>query len=235
MLFERCLNTLYRSKAYDLYLGRKLPPPIATSVFDHTLSAHALWYAERVFPAQAHTDAAKAGHFRTLPILPNDVSEIGRTLGTWIIANDHFQKDTWQSDIMGERVTRWINAYPKVANAMDVAASAGWRTQIRRHARHLSRPASSDIPPWRRFLYHQGRLVSTLALDELAPTLPDRLRVFGNDVDQQILGDGGHVSRSPAISLAIFAILIEVRDALIAGHIEAPSELVSAMTVRTDS
>lgn len=229
MLFERCLNTLYRSKAYDLYLGQKLPPLITMSVFDHTLSAHALCYAEGLNPIKNHLEATKVGHFRTLPIMTNNVSDTNRTLAAWFTSHNRFSPDTWRADIVGERITRWINAFPVIGPTMRIQMSALWLMQIRRHARHLNRPPSSGIKPWKRFLYHQGRLVSALELEELSHTLPDRLRAFGDDVDQQILGDGGHVSRSPAIALAVFAIFIEIRDALVARHIEAPTGLISAI------
>lgn len=229
MLFERCLNTLYRSKIYDLYLGRGLPPPITVPAFDHILSAQALCYAEGVNPIKSHLEATKVGHFRTLPILTNNVSEANRTLAAWFTSHDRFTTETWRADILGERVTRWINAFPTIGPTMRIQMSALWLMQIRRQARHLNRAPTSSISGWQRFLYHQGRVISALALDELSHSLPERLRAFGDDVDRQILGDGGHVSRSPTIALAVFSILIEVRDALIAKHIEAPRGLISAI------
>lgn len=229
MLFERCLNTVYRSKIYDLYLGRNLPPPITMAGFDHTLSAQTLWYAEGLSLTKNHLESARVGHFRTLPIMTNDVSETNRTLAAWFTSHDRFDPETWRVDIVGERLTRWINAFPIIAPAMKIQMSALWLMQIKRHARHLNHASTSSISGWQRFLYHQGRVISALTLTGLSSTLPDRLRDFGDDVDQQILGDGGHVSRSPAIALAVFALLIEMRDALIARHIEAPSGLISAI------
>jgi len=229
MLLERCLNTLYRSPIYNLYLGRRLPPHITSTVFDHNLSADALCYAEGSNPIKSHLEATKFGHFRTLSVMSNDIAETNRTLAAWFTSHDRFNADTWRADILGERVTRWINAFPAIAPSMKIQMSALWLMQIRRHARHLNRAPSKSIPAWRRFLYHQGRIVSALALKDLSSTLPERLRAFGHDVDQQILTDGGHVSRAPAITLAILAILIEIKDALITHHIEAPSGLVSAI------
>ena len=229
MLFERCLNTLYRSKVYDLYLGRHLPPSITSSAFDHTLSAQTLCFAEGLNLTKNHLESARAGHFRTLPIMTNNVSETNRTLAAWFTSHDRFDPETWRTDIVGERLTRWINAFPIIGPTMKIQMSALWLMQIRRHARHLNHASTSNISGWQRFLYHQGRVISALAVDGFSATLPDRLRAFGDDVDQQILGDGGHVSRSPAIALAVFALLIEIRDALIARHIEAPSGLISAI------
>ena len=229
MLFERCINTLYRSKIYDVYLGRRLPPPITMSAFDHTLSAQTLCYAEGSNLTKNHLESARAGHFRTLPIMTNDVSETNRTLAAWFTSHDRFDAETWRVDIVGERLTRWVNAFPTIGPTMKIQMSALWLMQIRRHARHLNHASTSGISGWQRFLYHQGRVVSALTLTEFSPTLPARLRAFGDDVDQQILVDGGHISRSPAIALAVFALLIEIRDALIAHHIEAPNGLISAI------
>lgn len=229
MVLERCLNTFYQSKIYDLYLGRRLPQPITSSAFDHTLSAQILWYAEGLNPIRSHLEATKVGHFRTLPTLNNDVSETNRTLAAWFTSHDRFSPDTWRADIVGERVTRWINAFPTIGPEMRIQMSALWLMQIRRQARHLSRSATPSISGWKRFLYHQGRLISALALEDLSATLPSRLQALGDDVEQQILGDGGHISRSPIVALAVFSILIEMRDALIAKHIEPPSGLLSAI------
>lgn len=229
MLLERCLNTLLGSKLYDLYLGRRLPPPITSAGFDSTLSAQALCYAEGANPMKSHLEATKVGHFRTLPIMTNDVSETNRTLAAWFTSHNRFGADTWPADVTGERVTRWINAFPTIGPAMRTQMSALWLMQIRRHAKHLRLAPISNLPAWRRFLYHQGRIVAALALDDLSSTLPARLQALGDDVDQQILADGGHISRAPAITLAVLAILIEIRDALIAHHIEAPSGLISAI------
>lgn len=229
MFLERCLNALYRTKLYDLYLGRGLPPQITSSIFDHTLSAQALWYAEGLNPSQNHLDATRVGHFRTLPVLTSDVSETNRTLAAWFTSHDRYSADTWRADITGERVTRWVNAFPILGPAMRIQMSALWLMQIRRHARHLNRSPMSGAAGWRLFLYHQGRIAAALALPEMSDTLPERLRIFGSVVDQQVLGDGAHVSGSPAISLAVLAILIEIRDALIGHHVEAPSGLISAI------
>lgn len=229
MFLERCIIALYRTKLYDLYLGRGLPAQITSSVFDHTLSAEALWYAEGLNPTHNHMEATRVGHFRTLPVMTSDVSETNRTLAAWFTSHDRYSADTWRADITGERVTRWINAFPTLGPDMRIQMSALWLMQIRRHARHLNRPPLSATSGWRLFLYHQGRIAAALALAQMSGTLTEKLRAFGEIVDQQVLADGSHVSRSPAVSLAVLAILIEVRDALINHYVEAPIGLVSAI------
>lgn len=229
MLIERCLNALYRSKLYDIYLGRRLPPPVTSPAFDHTLSAQTLWYAEGINPGHSHLEAARSGHFRTLPILTSDMSEANRTLAAWFTSHDRFDTETWRADIASERVTRWINAYPSIGPNMSIQMSALWRMQINRHLRHLNRTRKAAITGWRRFLYHQMRVATALVVGDAKPDLQERLNALGEDVDDQIWPDGGHRSRSPSITLAVLALLIEIRDALISKEIEPPGGLVTAI------
>jgi uncharacterized heparinase superfamily protein len=229
MLIERCLNALYRTKLYDIYLGRRLPPPISSPAFDHTLSAQALWYAEGATQSHSHLEAARDGHFRTLPIMTSDISEANRTLAAWFTSHDRFDLETWRADIASERVTRWINAYPLISPDMSIQMSALWRMQINRHIRHLNGIPKSAITGWRRFLYHQMRVATALVVEGAKPRLQDFLNALGEDVDQQIWPDGGHISRSPSIALAILALLIEIRDALISKEIEPPGGLITAI------
>ncbi len=227
IIAEHLRTTIYRSWPYHVWLGRRIPTAIRGPGMDGALSAEAAWYADGAWPVTQIPKHESVGHFRWLASTPLDASI--PALGAWLSAHDRWDAHAWRADIAGERLVRWLDAYVGAEHGIPRGIVTPWTTAMLRTAKHLNRAKADKTPAWRRFFVHQGRIAAALMLPEMRTTLPAALLRLGADVDAQILGDGGHISRAPQIALTVLAVLIEIQATLIAHHIEPPSGLVSAI------
>ncbi|MDP4796926.1 MAG: heparinase II/III family protein [Rhodospirillales bacterium] len=226
---DRVRQFIFSSAVYDWWLAGKPPSSVRVPLGDAGLGAEAAWYADQLSPPQGLMAPKPRDDFRWLgaPHARND--QAWPAIADWLAANKRWHIDHWRADILGERLIRWLAAYDVVSIGIDPLERQTWAAAIAQNARHLNRLQLKGIAPWRRFLVHQARINAAIALPELEHTLARRISEFGQDVDKQILRDGGHIERSPAKDLAVLAILAELQDALIGHHVQPPAELVAAI------
>ena len=220
---------IFRSAVYDWWLGGKPPSSVRVPLGDAGLGTEAAWYADALAPPQGLTPPKPRADFRWLGAQHARTDQAWPEIAAWLHQNPRWHPEHWRADILAERIIRWLGAYDIVSIGIDPAERQAWAAAILQHARHLAHATLKEIAPWRRFLVHQARIYSAIALPELESTLARRISEFGQDVDKQILSDGGHIERAPARALAVLAILGEIRDALIGHHVEPPRELMAAI------
>lgn len=226
---DRFRHLIFRSAVYDWLLAAKPPASVRVPGGNAGLACEACWYADALTPPQGMTAPVQRADFRWLGQPHARSAEAWPHIDAWISEHRRWRQDHWRTDILAERLTRWLGAYDIVSIGIDPDQRQAWAAAILQSAKHLGRAPLEGIQPWRRFLVHQGRINAAIALPELEQTLPRRLAEFGQDVDKQILGDGGHVERAPARALAVLALLSEIRDALSGHHIEPPRALIAAI------
>ena len=224
---EKLTAMMYRSRPYDVWLGRRMPSDIEGPGMNAVLSAEAAWYADGAWPTTHPPKDQQAGHFRWLASATLGADDV--SLGDWLHAHDRWDPRSWRADLAGERLVRWLDAYVTTNQTVSTDVKKAWAFAILRTAKHLNRTKAGDAFAWRQFFVHQGRITAALMIPEMRATLPTALARFGIDVDSQILHDGGHISRAPQIALTVLAVLIEIQTALLAHHIEPPAGLVSAI------
>lgn len=226
---ENIRELVYRSPVYDWWLGKKVPSNVKTPGSNAALSRSAAWYADLQHPRKDLHETATAPNFRWLAPDEMESEPLAKRLNDWIDAQDAWDSVTWRGDIVSERVVRWITAYESLSDQLSVEQRNNWARSILRAARHLDHAALPPAVSWRNFFVHQARIFAALALSEMSSRLPRYLAQFGEEVDRQILADGGHIEQSPARALFVVAVLIEIRDALLGRHIQPPEGLFSAI------
>jgi uncharacterized heparinase superfamily protein len=226
---ERLRALIFRASFYDWMLPSRAPSSVRVPQGNLGLGARTAWAADTLFRPRAFAGSAMRDDFRALNAADPNPADAWPLIRGWLAGNRRWHPDTWRADILAERLTRWLGVFDVISVGIDPSERADWATHIYRSARHLNRVTIGDVAPWRRFLVHQARINAAIALPEIESTLQHRLNELGRDVDQQILGDGGHIERTPARALAVLAILIEVRNALIGHHVAPPQGLISAI------
>ncbi len=132
-------------------------------------------------------------------------------------------------DVMARRVINWIAAAPGLLQdapedfARIFFHSLTW--QVRKLARRNWRNASDR----ERILVRLALAHAAFGLRGLEHTREAALARLGAELERQILPDGGHISRSPAILLDIVALLMPLRDSLRAERLAIPAELGNAL------
>jgi len=147
----------------------------------------------------------------------------------WLARCDGWDPIAWRADVVGDRLTRWIERFDQLAGGAD---EAGLRRRLlaslARQTRHLARVARREAPGLPRLAALRGLVVASAALGG-GRRLERALLRLERESAAQILPDGGHVARSPAAQLAALRYLVDARAALRALQVEVPAALQSAI------
>jgi len=161
--------------------------------------------------------------------------ERGRALiASWIERYGEWSPLAWRADVLGRRLSAWLAFYPVLSSGADDAWRRRFLRSTARQTRHLGRLArlgGGSLGP-----AGHGRLEALVACVEAAACLPrgkDRLAKpvarFLNELERQVLPDGGHYQRSPAVHLAVLDMLVRLRATLLAGRHAVPPALQAAI------
>jgi len=145
----------------------------------------------------------------------------------WIGRHRAIAPPAWRADILGRRLLSWLAHSGFLLDGADSAFRSEFLASLNTQARHLARSVALAPPG-------EGRLVAAVALVAAGRALPglDRggrgRRALERELARQILGDGGHVSRSPSILLDLLADLVALKLAW-QPLAEAPPALINAV------
>ena len=150
------------------------------------------------------------------------------TLG-WLDTFDRWAPLPWRPDVIGSRLTAWFSNFGFLRDSGDVGFGDRLVRSATRQARHLNRAAHDDPGDHRRFATVKGLIHAGINLTGQEAALKCGIILLNNECSRQILPDGGHAQRCPAIQLRVLRDLIDIRAALITGHVEMPPALQSAI------
>jgi uncharacterized heparinase superfamily protein len=135
----------------------------------------------------------------------------------------------WQPMVAARRLMAWISHSPLVLEGADAAFYRRMMKSIGKHVLFLKRAIADG-------LRGEARLFAVLALTQAglcAVGLESSRRRFEKllvtTLQQQILPDGGHVSRNPQILIDVLLDLLPLRQAFAARGLPIPQELISCV------
>lgn len=174
-----------------------------------------LWFPEHLSKA-ALCDLHSFEWLRNLRTLGDNASRrmARQLILNWIDANQNWGALSWRVDIMGHRLSNWIGLYDFFCASADDIFRHKFFKSLYRQARHLSLNWQ-DIPSSSQRLYALHGLIHVIiCLNTNLYRLPGLLEQLDKLIEQQILEDGGHKSRSPNVQLIVLRILIDLRSLL---------------------
>lgn len=135
----------------------------------------------------------------------------------------------WDVMVTARRLMSWLSQSPLILEGAD-------RAFYRRFMRSLGRQAAWLSSALQGGASGDGRLFAAIALaalgvcaDGLEPLRRRALRWLAAELDAQILPDGGHIGRNPAILVDLLLDLLPLRQAFAARGLEAPAQLLNAI------
>lgn len=138
---------------------------------------------------------------------------------------------SWRIDMVGNRLKSWITFYDFFCSSADSDFKRQYFTAIARQARYLSNML--DMPDVMKGipLMHalRGLAYAGIALDGAEDYLERAFSDVLDEIKEQILPDGGHISRNPNSTFEFLLCLVDLRSALISAKIEVPEELQHAI------
>jgi uncharacterized heparinase superfamily protein len=135
----------------------------------------------------------------------------------------------WEAPVVSRRILSWLSQSPLILEGADRGFYRQFLRAIARQAQWLDRES-------RRLRPGQARITSAIALAMTAlctDSGPGRLRrasrFLSDELEAQVLADGGHVSRNPQVPVDLLTDLLPLRQAYVAQGIEAPAALLNCI------
>ena len=148
---------------------------------------------------------------------------------SWIDTQVSWRPIPWRADVLGARISNWIGHGEFLLAGADEAFVAAFHDSIGRQARHLGRAFGLTAPGADRIVALKGLIFASLALAGQRKRLGRWLAKLDEELSRQILGDGGHIERSPAVQLSVLRHLVDIRASLREAQEEIPAGLQTAI------
>lgn len=143
----------------------------------------------------------------------------------WIHNHQSWDELTWRSDILGRRLGNWLAGYDFFGESADAEFQELFLDSIVRQVRHLGRALPGLLTGLPLLYAIKGLAYGGLTLEGRENYLELALHLLDEQIDKQILSDGGHISRNPQELLEAIRILIDIRSALRQGGYPAISKI----------
>ena len=147
----------------------------------------------------------------------------------WLDENQHFEAVAWRPDVIGRRLSFWLAEPALLGAGDDPATIKRLHEAVTRQARHLGHVLPAGLCGEELLAAVKGLVYAGLALGGGEGLLQAGLKHLRLALPRQLLADGGHVERSPAVQLAVLRDLVDIRAALEAAGREPPAELASGI------
>ncbi|MEZ0225885.1 MAG: heparinase II/III family protein [Alphaproteobacteria bacterium] len=149
--------------------------------------------------------------------------------GNWMTRYDKPHDVAWRPDVTGARLAAWISFHDFFCSSADDDFRKNYFTSLCKQARHLARGLPGSLNGVSLLRAYKGLAYSGLALDDGAERLEQAFTGILKQISDQILPDGGHISRSPQAAWEFLHILVDLRTALTSAKVEMPEELQHAI------
>jgi len=185
--------------------------------------------------AEASPVWAEAAHgflwLRELRAVGSDAARLkARALAqAWIAGAGRATPVAARAEVRGNRLSALLAHWDFLAESAEAGFRASVMAQVVEDARALSDMLPPETIDARAISALRGLAVAGVALPGAEAYLARAIRFLEQEVARQVLADGGHVERSPAALLSVFADLIEVRHLLGAVRQTVPGWLAGAI------
>ena len=136
----------------------------------------------------------------------------------WIDHHPAWSERSCQPALLGRRVANWLAMFEFYGANMEDTERARILNSLLRQVRHLSRSMASENPAGIDLLYAaKGLVYAGLCFQGREAWLEQGLDFVEQDIPEQVLSDGGHVTRCPVNTLMALKICFEINSALARG------------------
>ncbi len=150
-------------------------------------------------------------------------------VGNWLAQHEKACPIAWRADVVGARIASWISFHDFFCASADETFRKNYFTSLVKQSRYLSKQLPGGLKGVPLMQALKGLAYSGLALDDGEERLLQAFKMIMQQVQEQILPDGGHITRCPQSTFAFLQCLVDLRTALSAARIEMPEEIQHAI------
>ncbi|MHA1569107.1 MAG: heparinase II/III family protein [Alphaproteobacteria bacterium] len=150
-------------------------------------------------------------------------------IASWLDGARHHPAIACRADITGHRLYAWLTHFGFLETGMDQALRRRVMTGLAREARHLVRALRFAPGGAARLTAVKGAVYATHCLPARRGARRRAVARLEREIASQILADGGHRARNPAILAALLRDFIDLRALLTAADAPVPDALRNAI------
>lgn len=147
----------------------------------------------------------------------------------WIARQRKWDSAAWRPETVTRRIISWLAHAPFVLAEADARFYRRFLRSLIRHVRYLRRTAPSLNDGLPRLQAMIALNYSALCMAGQIGTLSAASRRLMQELDRQVLPDGGHISRNPGTLIELLLDLLPLRTAYSARNIPPPDALTNAI------
>ena len=147
----------------------------------------------------------------------------------WISLQGNWHPVAWQPEIVARRVISWLCQSPVILHDADLRFYRRFLRSLTRHVRYLRGTANDARDGVPRLQARIALVYAVLCMAKQINHLRGATRRLVNELERQILPDGGHISRNPGVIIEILLDLLPLSQAFTARNVAPPPALINAI------
>ncbi len=147
----------------------------------------------------------------------------------WIAIQGAAHPVAWQPEIVARRVISWLTQAPLILEGADHAFYRSFLKSLTRQVRYLRRTIGDTRDGYPRLLVILALTFAGLCIEGETRLLKSSARRLAQELNRQVLPDGGHVSRNPGVLVELLIDLLPLRQSFEARSVPPPSALLNAI------
>lgn len=147
----------------------------------------------------------------------------------WIAVQGSWNEMAWRPDVLSRRIITWLCQAPLVLHDCDAAFYRKFLRSLTRQVQYLRHSVSSTREGAPRLQALTALTYAALCMAAQQRSLKNVSRRLSDELDRQILPDGGHVSRNPGVLIEILLDILPLRQAFAARNVPPPPALLNAV------
>lgn len=135
----------------------------------------------------------------------------------------------WDPDTVAQRIIAWLSHSTVLLKNADIGFYRRFLRSLTAHVRYLENTAHSSPDGEARLRVRIALAAASVAIPSSNGTLRRAAHALDQELDRQILADGGHISRNPRAGLELLLDLLPLRQTYVnLGH-DLPGRLIPAI------
>ena len=147
----------------------------------------------------------------------------------WITLQGTSDTIAWRPDIVARRILSWLSQAPLVLHDADARFYRRFLRSLTRQVRYLRRTARNTREGLSGLQCLIALTAAALCMAGQERMLKSTTRRLVDELQRQILPDGGHVSRNPGTLIELLVDLLPLRQAFAARNVVPPPALINAI------
>lgn len=147
----------------------------------------------------------------------------------WITLQGRWHAFAWRPEILSRRIMSWICQAPLILQDVDIQFYRRFMRSLNRQVRYLRANAGEAQPGAQSLHATIALMYATLCMASQDRHLRGTMKRLSDQLDQQILPDGGHVSRNPGALIALLLDLLPLKQAFSSRNMPPPQSLLNAI------